>query len=94
MPINGVVESKLRFLEQTVADLESWPLGDRAEFAASSMLRRAVERALQLGVESMIDVAERGSEYTRTIMCMSSAIADFFQCAGSSGKAPTYGWLL
>ena len=59
MPINGVVESKLRFLEQVLADLESWPLGGLAEFARSSMLRRAVERALQLGVESMIDVAER-----------------------------------
>jgi uncharacterized protein YutE (UPF0331/DUF86 family) len=59
MPINGVVESKLRFLEQTLADLESWPLGDLAEFAGNSLLRRAVERALQLAVESMIDVAER-----------------------------------
>jgi uncharacterized protein YutE (UPF0331/DUF86 family) len=59
MPINGVVESKLRFLEQTLADLESWPLGDMAQFARNSMLRRAVERALQLGIESMIDVAER-----------------------------------
>lgn len=59
MPINGVVETKLRFLEQTLADLESWPLGDLSEFAGNSMLRRAVERALQLAVESMIDVAER-----------------------------------
>jgi uncharacterized protein YutE (UPF0331/DUF86 family) len=59
MPINGIVESKLRFLEQVLADLESWPLGGPAEFASNSMLRRAVERALQLSVESMIDVAER-----------------------------------
>lgn len=59
MPINGVVESKLRFLEQTLADLESWPLGTQGEFAHNSMLRRAVERALQLAIESMIDVAER-----------------------------------
>jgi len=59
MPINGVVESKLRFLEQTLADLESWPLGDLSEFAHNSLLRRGVERALQLAVESMIDVAER-----------------------------------
>jgi uncharacterized protein YutE (UPF0331/DUF86 family) len=59
MPINGIVESKLRFLEQTLADLESWPLGDLTEFARNSLLRRAVERALQLAVESMIDVAER-----------------------------------
>jgi len=59
MPINGVVESKLRFLEQVLADLESWPLGDPAQFARNSMLRRAVERALQLGIESMIDVSER-----------------------------------
>ena len=59
MPINGVVESKLRFLEQVLADLESWPLGDPAQFARNSMLRRAVERALQLEIESMIDVSER-----------------------------------
>ena len=59
MPINGVVESKLRFLEQVLADLESWPLGDPVQFAHNSMLRRAVERALQLGIESMIDVSER-----------------------------------
>ncbi|MBN1508974.1 MAG: DUF86 domain-containing protein [Sedimentisphaerales bacterium] len=59
MPINGVVESKLRFLEQTLADLESWPLGEVAEFSRDSMLRRAVERALQLAAESTIDVAER-----------------------------------
>jgi uncharacterized protein YutE (UPF0331/DUF86 family) len=59
MPTNGVVESKLRFLEQTLADLETWPLGDLADFARNSLLRRAVERALQLAAESMIDVAER-----------------------------------
>ncbi len=59
MPINGVVESKLRFLEQTLADLESWPLTDVTEFAGNSLLRRGVERALQLAIESMIDVAER-----------------------------------
>jgi uncharacterized protein YutE (UPF0331/DUF86 family) len=59
MPSNGVVESKLRFLEQTLAELESWRLGDLADFAGNSMLRRAAERALQLGVESMIDVSER-----------------------------------
>jgi uncharacterized protein YutE (UPF0331/DUF86 family) len=59
MPINGVIEKKLRFLEETLADLESWPLGDPAQFARNSLLRRAVERALQLVVESMIDVAER-----------------------------------
>ena len=59
MPVNGVVENKLRFLEQTLVDLEGWPLGDLTEFARNSLLRRAVERALQLAVESMIDIAER-----------------------------------
>lgn len=59
MPINGVIESKLRFLEQLLDDLERWPLGDLAEFARNSMLQRAVERSLQLGIECMIDVAER-----------------------------------
>lgn len=37
MPINGVVENKLRFLEQVLADLESWPLGDPAQCARNSM---------------------------------------------------------
>ena len=59
MSINGVIESKLRFLEQILSDLESWPLGDLADFAHNSMVRRAVERAMQLGVESMIDISER-----------------------------------
>ena len=59
MAINGIVESKLRFIEQVVEDLESWSFPDLQSFAADTMLRRAAERSLQLAVESMIDVAER-----------------------------------
>ena len=36
------MESKLRFLEQVLADLESWPLGDPAQFARNSMLQRGI----------------------------------------------------
>jgi len=59
MKINGVVESKLRFLEQVLDDLENWQYPDLETFQRNAMLRRATERALQLAVESMIDVSER-----------------------------------
>ena len=59
MKINGVVESKLRFLEQVLDDLKNWPFPDLETFQRNAMLRRATERALQLAVESMIDVSER-----------------------------------
>ena len=59
MRINGVVESKLRFLEQVLDDLESWSFPDLARFQTDTMLRRATERALQLAIESVIDVSER-----------------------------------
>ena len=54
-----MVESKLRFLEQVLDDLENWPFPDLETFQRNAMLRRATERALQLAVESMIDVSER-----------------------------------
>lgn len=60
MRYNGVVQRKLALLEQQVqrigASMESVQLED---FKASWEKRCVVERALQVSVEIMIDVAER-----------------------------------
>ena len=56
---NGIVTKKLAVLEQRLAELRGWPLGSPGEFAASSFARSAVERALQVCVEVVIDIAER-----------------------------------
>ena len=59
MIYNGIVLSKLNHLKEQLRDLRSWDLGTLSEFSADSMSRCAVERALQVSIESMIDVCER-----------------------------------
>lgn len=59
MKHNGVIESKLRLLEQKVAEIRSWEIPDHDALATSSLLRNAVERALQVAIEIVIDVCER-----------------------------------
>ena len=56
---NGIITRKLERLESRVAELRSWPLGTVEEFAANRLVVSAVERALQVCVEIVIDVAER-----------------------------------
>jgi len=59
MKYNGVIDNKLRLLEQKIAEIESWKIISLEQFQNNSMLCNAVERALQVAVEIMIDVAER-----------------------------------
>ena len=59
MRYNGVIEKKLRLLEGKLQEVESWKLEDLTQLEKSSMLSNAVERALQVAVEIMIDVSER-----------------------------------
>lgn len=59
MKFNGVIENKLRIIEGKVADIESWNIASYNEFKNNSLVQNAVERALQVAVETMIDCSER-----------------------------------
>jgi len=59
MKYNGVIENKLRVIEQKVNEIRSWDIGSYEEFKGNSLLQNAVERALQVAVEAIIDVSER-----------------------------------
>lgn len=59
MKYNGVIENKLRLLEQKIEEIRSWDITSLEDIKKSSLIRNAVERALQVAIEIMIDVAER-----------------------------------
>jgi uncharacterized protein YutE (UPF0331/DUF86 family) len=59
MEINGIIERKLRLLEQKISEIHDWHITSYAEFKQSSLKINAVERALTVCVEIMIDVSER-----------------------------------
>jgi len=59
MKFNGVIENKLRIIEGKVADMESWNITSYNGFESNSLVQNAVERALQVAVEAMIDCSER-----------------------------------
>ena len=59
MKYNGVIENKLRIIEEKIQEIEDWKISSFQEFNDSSLLRNAVERALQVAIEAMIDVSER-----------------------------------
>ena len=59
MKTNGVIEKKLRLLEKKLDEIETWKITKYSEFINSSLKINAVERALTVCVEIMIDVSER-----------------------------------
>ena len=59
MGMNGVIERKLRLLEQKLGEIAEWEITNHSEFKKSSLKINAVERALTVCVEIMIDVSER-----------------------------------
>jgi len=59
MTINGIIERKLRLLEQKLSEIDDWQITSYAEFRQSSLKINAVERALTVCVEIMIDISER-----------------------------------
>jgi len=59
MKHNGVIEKKLRLLETKLQEIESWDIKTFSQLKDNSMLNNALERALQVAVEIMIDVSER-----------------------------------
>jgi len=59
MKYNGIIESKLRIIEQKLEEIESWHIISFKQLRESSLLQNAVERALQVCTEVMIDISER-----------------------------------
>jgi len=59
MKYNGVIEAKLRIIEQKLSEIESWNITSFTRLQESSLLQNALERALQVCTEVMIDVSER-----------------------------------
>ncbi len=59
MKFNGIIERKLRIIEENISDIKSWGINSLQQLKESSLLQKATERALQISIEVMIDVSER-----------------------------------
>ena len=59
MKYNGIIENKLRIIEEKVDNIKKWETDSLQDLQENSMLQHAVERALQIAIEAMVDVAER-----------------------------------
>ncbi|MDR2775375.1 MAG: DUF86 domain-containing protein [Tannerella sp.] len=59
MKYNGIVENKLRVIEEMISEIEYWNIASFALLQENVMLQRAVERELQIAIEAVIDTAER-----------------------------------
>lgn len=59
MKYNGIIENKLRVIEEKIEMIKSWKIVSLDQLQTNSMLQNAVERALQVAVEAMIDITER-----------------------------------
>jgi uncharacterized protein YutE (UPF0331/DUF86 family) len=59
MKYNGIIEDKLRIIEEKVENIQSWGIDSFQKLQESTLLQHAVERALQVAIEAMIDSAER-----------------------------------
>jgi len=59
MKYNGVIENKLRLIEQKLQEIRSWKINSFDQLRESTLLQNATERALQVSIELMIDVSER-----------------------------------
>lgn len=59
MKFNGIIEKKLRIIEENISDIREWDIQTLSQLKDSSLLQKATERALQVSIEVMIDVSER-----------------------------------
>ena len=48
MRYNGIIEAKLRTIEEKLLEIESWQIISFQQLQMNSMLRNATERALQV----------------------------------------------
>lgn len=59
MKFNGIIDRKLRVIEENIEAIKSWKVESFQQFIESSLLQKATERALQVSIEVMIDISER-----------------------------------
>jgi uncharacterized protein YutE (UPF0331/DUF86 family) len=59
MKYNGIVDNKLLFIEEQVKRIEAYNITSFILFRENIMMQDAVERALQLAIEAMIDTCKR-----------------------------------
>lgn len=59
MKYNGIIESKLRIIEDKLDNINDWNIDSFDKLKNSSLLQNATERALQVAIEVMIDISER-----------------------------------
>ena len=59
MKYNGIIEEKLRVIERKLEEIKSWKINSFENFQKSTLMQNAVERALQVAIEVMIDISER-----------------------------------
>jgi len=59
MKYNGIIENKLRVMEEKLSDIDEWQISSFDTLRQSSMLQNATERALQVIIEASIDICER-----------------------------------
>ncbi len=59
MKFNGIIERKLRVIEENISDIKSWNIASLQQLKESSLLQKATERALQISIEVMFDISER-----------------------------------
>lgn len=91
MRYNGVIQRKLALLDKQVRQLEESLQGvSYDQFADSWMLRSMAERALQVSVEIVIDVAERiiALEGTGPVATASDAIESLVNLKVLQNKEP------
>ncbi len=58
MRYNGIIEAKLRTIEEKILEIESWQILSYQQLQTNSMLRNATERALQVAIEAIVDICE------------------------------------
>ena len=58
MRYNGIIEAKLRTIEEKLLEIESWQIISFQHLQMNSMLRNATERVLQVAIEAIIDICE------------------------------------
>jgi uncharacterized protein YutE (UPF0331/DUF86 family) len=59
MKFNGIIEKKLRIIEENIDAIKNWKIESFQQLKNSSLLQKATERALQVSIEVMIDISER-----------------------------------